>query len=248
MNIAFYTGQSGLRAYQNGINIAAQNITNSNTTGYKYTTADFRELVYNRMDINKNQGKEIEDSVNQGHGVRVIDDSLQFTQGALQQTGYELDFAIAGTGLFAVDRLGEIQYTRNGTFDISIEDDGAFLVTSDGGYVLDSNYQKIEIPMGDDGMLDISGIKEQLGVFNFDNVYGLYRLDGQSFLPTEISGEAVVNDVGNYEIKQQWVERSNVNLAKEMSDVIVMQKAYQFSAKVVQAADEIEDIVNNLRR
>lgn len=248
MNIAFYTGQSGLRAYQNGINISAQNITNSSTTGYKYTTADFRELVYNQMDINANKGLQTEESVNQGHGVKVIDDSLQFTQGALQETGYELDFGIAGSGLFAVDRLGEIQYTRDGTFDISIEDDGAFLVTSDGAYVLNSNQERIEIPTGEDGLLDITNIKEQLGVFNFDNVYGLYRVDGQSFLPTEISGEAVVNDPQNYEIKQQWVERSNVDLAKEMSDVIVLQKAYQFSAKVLQAADEVEDIVNNLRR
>lgn len=248
MNIAFYTGRSGLRAYQNGINIAAQNITNANTTAYKYTTADFRELVYNQMDINANIGLQTEQSVNQGHGVKVIDDSLQFTQGALQQTGYELDFAIAGTGLFAVDRLGEIQYTRDGTFDISIEDDAAYLVTSDGAYVLDGLQQRITIPMGEDGLLDTTGIKEQLGVFDFDNPYGLYRIDGQSFLPTEISGEAVVNAPENYEIKQQWIERSNVDLAQEMSDVIVMQKAYQFSARVVQTADEIEDIVNNLRR
>lgn len=248
MNIAFYTGRSGLRAYQNGINIAAQNITNANTTAYKYSTADFRELVYNRMDINKNIGIESEESVNQGHGVRVIDDSLQFTQGNLQYTGYELDFAIAGTGLFAVDRVGEIQYTRDGTFDISIEEDNAYLVTSDGAYVLDENYERIDIPVGDDGLLELTGIKERLGVFNFDNPYGLYRLDGQSFTPTEISGEAVVNNPAEYEIKQQWVERSNTNLAKEMSDVIVLQKAYQFSAKVVQTADEVEDIVNNLRR
>lgn len=248
MNIAFYTGRSGLRAYQNGINIAAQNITNANTTAYKYTTADFRELVYNQMDINANKGLQTEQSVNQGHGVRVIDDSLQFTQGSLHYTGYELDFAIAGTGLFAVDRMGEVQYTRDGTFDISIEDDGAYLVTSDGAYVLDSNYERIQVPVDENELLDTDAIAPQLGVFNFENPYGLYRIDGQSFLPTEISGDPVVNNPQEYEIKQQWVERSNVDLAKEMSDVIVLQKAYQFSAKVVQTADEVEDIVNNLRR
>lgn len=248
MNIAFYTGRSGLRAYQNGINIAAQNVTNANTTGYKYTTADFRELVYNRMDINANIGLQTEESVNQGHGVKVIDDSLQFTQGALQNTGYELDFAIAGTGLFAVDRLGEIQYTRDGTFDISIENDAAYLVTSDGAYVLDANRERIVVPENEDGLLDTDMIAGQLGVFDFENPYGLYRIDGQSFVPTEISGEPVLNPQENYQIKQQWVERSNVNLAKEMSDIIVLQKAYQFSARVVQTADEIEDIVNNLRR
>ncbi|MBE6836830.1 MAG: flagellar hook-basal body protein [Ruminococcus sp.] len=248
MNIAFYTGRSGLRAYQNGINIAAQNITNANTTGYKSTTADFRELVYNRMDINENIGIETEESVNQGHGVKVIDDSLQFTQGSVHYTGYELDYAIAGTGLFAVERTGEIQYTRDGTFDISIEDDAAYLVTSDGAYVLDANQERIDIPVGEDGLLETEGLIDRLGVFNFDNPYGLYRIDGQSFLPTEISGEAVVNNPQDYEIRQQWIERSNVNLAKEMSDVIVLQKAYQFSAKVVQTADEVEDIVNNLRR
>ena len=53
---------------------------------------------------------------------------------------------------------------------------------------------------------------------------------------------------GEFDLLQGAIERSNTNLAKEMSDIIVTQKAYAFSAKVVQTADEVEDIVNNLRQ
>ena len=69
-----------------------------------------------------------------------------------------------------------------------------------------------------------------------------------SFAPTAESGQPRVAQDGEYDLLQGAIERSNVNLAKEMSDIIVTQKAYAFSAKVVQTADEVEDIVNNLRQ
>lgn len=248
MNIAFYVGRSGIMAHSNSLNISAQNVTNVNSIGYKATTADFRELVYNEMDQNINKELAEEKKILNGHGVKIQNDSLQFSQGTLSTTEYDLDFAIAsGNSLFAVDRNGEIQYTRNGAFDASVEDDGVYLVTSDGAYVLDRQEQRIRIPQDENGQLDIDGLHEIIGVFSFDNPFGLQRVDGQSFVTTDTSGEARIATDEEYELIQGAVERSNTNLAKEMSDIIVTQKAYAFSSKVVQVADEIEDIVNNLR-
>lgn len=248
MNIAFYVGRSGIMAHSNSLNISAQNVTNVNSIGYKATTADFRELVYNEMDQNINKELAEEKKILNGHGMKIQNDSLQFSQGTLSTTEYDLDFAIAsGNSLFAVDRNGEIQYTRNGAFDASVEDDGVYLVTSDGAYVLDRQEQRIRIPQDENGQLDIDGLHETIGVFSFDNPFGLQRVDGQSFVTTDTSGEARIATDEEYELIQGAVERSNTNLAKEMSDIIVTQKAYAFSSKVVQVADEIEDIVNNLR-
>ena len=250
MNIAFYAGKSGLMAHSNAINIAAHNIANSDTVGYKTSKAEFRELVFNDMDQNKNKGLPESEKFRNGHGVKIQEDSLQFSQGVLTTTNLDLDFAIAsGNSLFAVDRNGEIQYTRNGAFDLSVEDNANYLTTSDGGYVLDRNYQKIAVPRDmATGKVDSAFVSQVLGVFSFDNPYGLFRLDGQSFLPTDISGEPRIAGAGEYELRQGMIERSNINLAEEMSDVIVTQKAYQFSAKVVQTADEMEDVINNLRK
>ena len=248
MNIAFYIGRSGIMAHSNDLNISAQNVTNANTNGYKATSGVFRELVYNTLDQNFNKALADEKKILNGHGTKVQSDSLQFSQGALQMTNYDLDFAIEGDDtLFAVERNGQVQYTRDGAFDASVEDDGIYLVTADGGYVLDNNYNRIKIPTDANNKLEIGGLSQTVGVFFFTNPYGLERIDGQSFLPTDTSGEPTVAPIGSYKVVQGAIERSNTNLAKEMSDVIVTQKAYAFSAKVVQTADEIEDIVNNLR-
>lgn len=248
MNSAFYIGKSGLKAYSDSMNVTAHNIANSGTTGYKATNSDFRELVFNQMDQNINKQLDENSKIRTGHGVKIQSDSLQFSQGVLTPSDSQLDFAIAsGNSLFAVNRDNSVQYTRNGSFDISVEGNNAYLVTSDGGYVLDRNYNKINIPYVN-GKLDTAVIKSKLGIFSFDNPYGLFRVDGQSFAPTDVSGTAAVATPSQYELRQGMLENSNINLAKEMSDVIVTQKAYQFSAKVVQTADEIEDIVNNLRR
>lgn len=249
MNNAFYTGASGLRAHQNAIDVTSHNLTNCNTYGYKATKPEFRELLNNNMDINKNRELDENDKILKGHGVKMSNQDLLFTQGQLQNTGYELDFAIAGDGLFALERDGEIEYTRNGAFDLSIENDGAYLVSSDGAYVLDQNYNRIIVPYKTGTRtIDSNGLYKRLGVFSFSNPYGLRRTDYESFQPTAISGEAEDAAGENYNIYEQSLERSNVNVAQEFADVIVSQKAYQFSARVVTTADEVEQVANSLRK
>ena len=247
MNTAFYTGASGLKAYQTNINIIGHNITNSSTAGYKTTIPEFRELVYTNMDANKNRELGNDEKIKAGHGVKVQDDALIFTQGAFESTDYALDFAIAGDGLFAVMNDDQsIEYTRNGSFDISIEADAAYLVNSSGKYVLDSDNQKIQI--GYDPVtrnINIENVRMRLGVFAFDNPSGLTRTDGGSFLQSENSGDP--RQATDYAIHQGSLERSNVELSQEMTNLIIAQRAYQFSARVVTTADEIEQLINSLR-
>ena len=238
MNTAFYTGASGLRAHQYAIDVTSHNLVNANTYGYKATKPEFRELLYSKMDINKNRELENDEKVLSGHGVMLSNQDLIFTQGALANTGYPLDYAIAGDGLFAIERSGNIEYTRN-----------AYLVTSDGAYVLDDNYNRIQVPyQAGTNVIDTTGLDKRLGVFSFSNPYGLQRTNYESYIPTYNSGDAEIAPEGNYKIYENSVERSNVDVAKEFADVIVSQKAYQFSARVVSTADEIEQVANSLRK
>ena len=89
-----------------------------------------------------------------------------------------------------------------------------------------------------------------MGIYRIPNPYGLERTEMSSFVETETSGEAVAlrpNRDEMPEIIQSAVESSNVELPDQMADLIVTQRAYQMSAKMVQTADQIEEIVNNLR-
>ncbi len=250
MNRAFYTGASGLRAHQYAIDVTSHNLVNSNTYGFKATKPEFRELLYSNMDVNINRELEDDAHIHSGHGVMLSNQDLLFTQGPLYNSGYELDFAIAGEGLFAVERNDRIEYTRNGSFDLSIEgeNEDAYLVTADGSYVLDSNYERIQVPYEIGKSIETNGLADRLGVFTFPNEFGLYRTNYESYIPSDISGEPEIADRGVYKIYEKSLERSNVDIAKEFADVIVSQKAYQFSARVVTTADEIEQVANSLRK
>jgi flagellar basal body rod protein FlgG len=251
MNNAFYTGASGLRAHQFAIDVTSHNLVNTNTYGYKATIPEFRDLLYSNMDVNVNRELDDDAKIHAGHGVKLNNQDLLFTQGNLYNSGFELDFAIAGEGLFAVERRGDIEYTRNGAFDLSIEGDNEdpYLVTSDGAYVLDQNYERIQVPLKpDSNTIDSNGLSKRLGVFSFSNPYGLLRTNYEGFVPTDISGEPQIANAQEYKIYEQTLERSNVDVAKEFADVIVSQKAYQFSARVVTTADEVEQVANSLRK
>lgn len=249
MNKAFYTGASGLRAYQTDINIIGHNITNVSTTGFKASTPEFRELVNSNMDVNINRERDADNKIKEGNGVMMFHDDLSFKQGNFQSTDYPLDFLIAGDGLFAVQTdLGDVEYTRNGSFDVSIEGQDAFLVTADGRYVLDQNYQKIQLDYRPDtNTLDVDTVKTRLGVFSFTNPNGLIRTDAGSFLVSENSGQPENASRADYTIYQGSLEASNVDLSQEMTNLIIAQRAYQFSTKVVTTSDEIEQLVNSLR-
>lgn len=258
MNIAFYSGASGLLAYQEQMDVIGHNISNVGTTGYKAERATFEDLLYTRMAVNDENDHLV------GHGVRNRQRDILFGQGTPVQTGNPLDYAIMGDGFFAVDRAGEIQYTRNGAFDISLEGDQAFLVTTDGAYVLDGSGARIELPRQTSGTedtgsassvkgFDLTGVKNMLGVYYFPNVYGLEATNRSSFLATDTSGVAVSSTdatggaTGTHYLIESALEQSSVELPTEMANMITAQRAYQFSSKLVQTADELEEILNNLR-
>lgn len=248
MNIAFYSGVSGMIAFQNDLDVLAHNMANVNTVGYKPQRSSFEDLIYREMYINKEPGELV------GHGVRDARVDLIFSGGNLQTTGYMLDYAIAGDGFFALERKGQREYTRNGAFNISIEGKNGYLVSDDGAYVLDSSGARIQLKRTSDGDFDIESIGDQLGIYQFDNPSGLQWTNGSSYTETVYSGAAKpVNRAGNnkdtqdFQLRSGMLEASTVDMAQTMVDVIMAQRSFQFNSRVVQTADEVEEIVNTLR-
>lgn len=226
----FYTAGSGLVSQQMALDNTANNISNISTTGYKKQDLSFSELLYSNVGAN---GKNIKI----GNGNRGALLSSSFTEGNIVSTGNKLDFAIQSNGFFGVKTSdGSIKYTRDGSFGVSSEEGGNFLVNSEGNYVLDQNGETISA--------DDPNLKNKIGIFDFSNKIGLKNSGNNLFEATAQSGEAQVIE-GN--LMDGSVELSNVELNCEMTDLLEIQRAYQFNVKFIQTSDEIENITNNLK-
>jgi flagellar basal-body rod protein FlgG len=296
---AFHTGRTGAAEHQKMMAIAANNMANANTDGFKASTATFQELLHQRVRLpddyeNRREGYDAANAFNTknwnngappqifdeegepifrsypgnyftenklrvGIGSRLSENAMVMTFGNFISTGDPLTAALADSrAFFAVmsNIDGEIAYTRNGTFNLSNEEDGLYLVNTNGEYVLDENYEFIRFPddmTRDDIILAAHGALEQpgmlrLGVFTFDNIYALAHIGGNKYMPNELSGEAELVALPSDDVVRQYhVEASNVSIADEMIKVIQAQRAFQSNLTTIRTADEIEAYVNQLK-
>lgn len=269
---ALWSAASGMIAQQTSVDTIANNLANVNTTGYKTEKAEFKSLLYQTIQTKtttaNGENKPIPAQV--GLGTRVASITSKFTQGILTSTESATDFAIDGDGFFAVKgEDGQTYYTRNGDFGwATAGNGGVMLANADGLPVLDTNgnpivldpaYQTSKIQVSTDGSImypdaannmQMIGIK--IGLYQFSNPAGLNKLSNSLLQETEASG-AVINEANNNTIKassvvQGYLEGSNVQVADEMVNLIVAQRAYEMNSKAIQAADEMLGQANSLRR
>lgn len=264
---ALYTAASGMRAYQNETNNIGNNIANANTAGYKKIRSSFKENLYSAMAVRDEESNEI---LQFGNGVRVGGNTTNYKQGILRATDSPLDVAIDGEGFFMVgvlDDNGQLLdrlYTRNGSFRLSRLASGQFrLETREGNPVLNragqaiifkENISEDEIIIREDGTISINQANvtydyDQLGIATFANPDGLERAGASYFYETEQSGApqwaGLDGQIGK--VVQNYLEFSNVDLAEEITRLIMAQRAYQFNSRVLQTSDEMERLANNLR-
>ncbi len=230
----FYSSASGLTSQQSNMNIIANNMANISTTGFKPQQSNFSALIYEN--INGGGGN----LVQAGHGTKIESSAIDFTQGGLNKTDQPLDFAIVGDGFFSTkgDKEGANTYTRDGSFHLSVEGAKTFLVNSNGNYILDGSGN--QIPVEETG-LDAS----KIGIFTFANKAGLVPIGGGQYKQTEISGEAAVLKTAT--LKNGFLENSGVDVSREMVKMMEASKGFSFNAKLLQTADEMEKIINQLR-
>ncbi|MDD3168923.1 MAG: flagellar hook-basal body protein [Eubacteriales bacterium] len=244
----FYAGASCLVTQQTNLNTIANNIANIGTTAYKPQQAAFSALLYQSLYGGAGEGNYISN----GHGVRVQKTGVDFTQGDLKSTGMPMDCAILGDGFFAIENRedGSITYTRDGNFHLSVDESNTYLVNSAGNFVLNAEGERIGIAgatQDADGNVTSAGgfDSKQVAVYAFANQYGLELAGGNQFKANETSGEGVA--VENPEIKVGYLENSRTQLAQEMVKMIEASKGFSFGSKVVQTADEMEKVINQLR-
>lgn len=269
---ALWTAASGMTAQQTNVDVIANNLSNVNTTGYKSEAAQFKSLLYQTIQSKTTSanGETKPVGAQVGLGVRNSAITSNFTQGSLNPTGINTDFAIDGKGFFALQDLnGETVYTRNGSFNWSLgNNDGVMLCSSEGYPVLDTFGQPIELGNEynvSNVSIDANGnvcypdennnpqpIGYQIGLVQFQNPSGLERSSGSTYKVTDASGEAIMeaddDSIKKSSIRQSYLEASNVQVVDEMVNMIVAQRAYEMNSKAIQAADEMLGQANQLRR
>lgn len=248
---AVYTAKHGLQAQQQRLSIIASNMANVSTTGYKSQGTGFKDALYTQM-INP---ADVQSTANlrQGSGVLTVSMYRDFSAGIPTQTGETLDFYLEGDGFFTIENSnGDIVYTRSGAFSISVEDDGEYLVTANGYYVLDADGHRIQLPpqiesltVSADGILDFgNGTTAALGIVTFVNKDGLAQIGSGCYAQTDASGKPIESTA---KVRQGFLEASNVDISLEFTKLIRTQRAYSLAGKVLTTWSEMESQTNNIR-
>lgn len=256
---ALAIGATGMQAQQAHVDSIASNLANVNTPAFKRTRVHFSDLVVMTAAAGARGSSEAAALTGSGVGVQIAATGQVFAAGELKKTDAPLDLAIQGDGFLelampdasrAFMRGGTLQVNADGLLanasgiplkpGITVPDNADALTISSTGRV------QVRVP-GQSAPVDLG----QLEVVRFANAQGLQAQGGNAYRATEASGEAIggrAGEDGVGTLAQGFLEGSNVRLVEEMVDLMIAQRAYEASVKVVQASDEMLGMVNALRR
>ena len=257
---ALWSAATGMQGQQLQLDVIANNLANVNTPGFKKSRVDFEDLFYQNLKLAgalNADGSQVPVGMQIGLGVRPVAVPKIFTQGELQQTNQQLDWAIEGRGFFKVVMNGEEYYTRAGNFKL---DKDGYIVTPDGArlqpeFAVPQGTVKIEVTP--DGVITALGpngevlAQTQLTLYDFPNPAGLYAVGRNLFKATDAAGDVIEGTPGENgfgTIAQGYLEMSNVDVVEEMVKMIITQRAYESNSKGVITADQLLEMANNLKR
>jgi flagellar basal-body rod protein FlgG len=250
---------SGMAAQQTNVEVIANNIANSNTTGFKKSRAEFSDLLYQieKGSAVPSAGGEtlIPEGGELGMGVKLMSIRNVIKQGPISQTKNQLDIAINGDGWLQIKSAnGDTVYTRAGSLNT---DANGVVVNSDGLPIepqITVPAETVQITINRSGqvfaMLNNGAPEQEIGQLSlatFANPAGMRALGGNLFQVTEASGQASSFTPGSGpvgSIEQGYLEESNVDPVQEITELISAQRVYELNSKVIQAADDMAGIVS----
>lgn len=262
---SLWSGASGMNSQQTNMDVVSNNLANVNNSGFNRSRAEFEDLLYANLERPRQDVNGVRSTpagIQVGHGARVSSILKDFEQGALEETNSDFDVAIEGNGFFVIQNGDEELYTRTGNFKLDAE---GFIVTPDGRRLLDGpGGDEIEIDEGiTEIMIEANGVVNvetteddelqeiaQIQLADFLNPAGLEAMGENNFRATTASGEVqegIPGEDGMGNLRQGFLESSNVNVAEEMVNMIKAQRAYEINSQSIQTSDEMMGIANNLR-
>ena len=259
---AMWSAAAGMSAQAYNMDTISNNLANVNTTGYKRARAEFQDLLYQTVNLagtSSSANTQLPAGIQLGHGARLQAIVHQFTTGNFRATAGDLHVAIQGDGFFQINMPdGTIAYTRDGSFN---RNNNGTLVTA-AGYELEPQIaipqDATSITIAPDGTVSVTqpgqALPQEVGqitLVNFINPAGLNHVGGNLLLQTQASGDPIegqpgMDGLGN--LMQGFLEMSNVDVADEMVNMIVGQRAYEANSKTIRTVDEMLSIIANLKR
>lgn len=241
---AFYSATVGAQQQMQRLNVYANNISNVNTYGYKAQVPAFQALMYGMLDgIDGSQ-------LPRGSGTVMALTGSDMGEGIMEETGRDLDFAIAGEGFFAVyePSTGQVSFTRDGSFTMNafqevVEEEGAEPVTRSVYYLCDGEGRQVLGPDGYPITMTDPSQELNVGVFTIQYKDGLERVGSGRFVMGDKNGAVWVS---NSKVFRGFLESSNADLATELSGVIEAQRSYSYVLRMMTTADEVETTINGL--
>ncbi len=261
MMISLYSAATGMWAQQFKLDTIANNLANVDTNGYKKVRTEFQDLIYQYA---KNAGTPITGASSHptglyvGLGTRLSGTTRIFSLGNLEYTGNSLDLAIAGDGFFQVQLPdGRIAYTRDGAFKL---DANGRIVTANGYYLVPNitiPSNAVAINVSEDGTVSVEmpdGTVQTVGTITlvrFVNPSGLKAIGDNLFIQTGASGTPIEGTAGQNgfgAIRQSYLEKSNVDVVKEMVGMITAQRAYELNSRAIMTADDMLRTLTGMKR
>lgn len=243
-----YMGAMGMLNDMFKLDMIANNLANVDTAGYKRDRAAFKTYLEGMLvsilpSIYRGR-KEV--PIGKLEGAVVLDEVRpDLSQGSVVYTGNPYDLAISGSGFFAIEKNGQVLFTRAGNFK---RDFAGYLVTNDGGYVLDEKGSKIKIEDGwkisDDGTIrDEKGrTVAKIAIYDFTSPEKLQKVGYTYFKQTKESGKPIKASSG---IMVGYIEKSNVNALREMVNMIKALRHFEISQRTITTSDQLLDRLFN---
>ena len=253
MNLALWAAKTGLDAQNTQMAVIANNLANTNTTGFKSDRAAFQDLMYQnvkQVGAQSTQNTQYSTGLTLGTGVRIAATEKNYLQGSVLQTGGNLDMSISGLGFFQITMPdGTISYSRDGSFSMDAQGN----VVTASGYPLSPaitipiNAQSVTV--GTDGTVSVTVAGStkptsvgQIQLASFINVQGLQPTGNNLLIESASSGAPQVGTPGTTglgSLQQGSLETSNVNTVTELVNMIQCQRAYEMNSKAITTTDQM---------
>ncbi len=255
-----WSAATGMACQQTNLDSIANNLANVNTTGFKKSRVNFQDLMYQNLRMpgaSTSSGGQLPAGIQVGMGAKVVAVEKVFLQGDYTQTKNQLDLAVEGKGFFKLLNNGKEVYTRAGAFKMDKD-----------GYVCDAHGNRLQpefavpaktttITIEPGGRIVASGSdgkelgSSQIQLYNFPNPAGLMSIGQNLFTGSDASGDALQGNPGTDDfgtLLQGFLEMSNVDVAEEMINMIMTQRAYEVGSKVIQTGDDMLQMAATLKR
>jgi flagellar basal-body rod protein FlgG len=257
-----WSAAAGMSVQQTNMDTISNNLANVNTTGFKRSRAEFQDLLYQSVNLagtSSSTSTSLPAGIQIGHGARLAAMVRDYSTGSLNQTNGRFDMAIEGDGFFAVTQSdGTMAYTRDGSFGV---DQNGNLVNGSGLPLtpqITIPQDALTVTIAQDGTVSVTQPGQtqpnqvgQITLVNFINPAGLTQLGRNLLQPTLASGDPIEGTPGSTglgTIQQGFQEVSNVDMATEMVNMIVGQRAYEANSKTIQTVDQMLQLVSALKR